>query len=132
MRAKQVSVFVENRPGRLQAMLQALKQADINIKTIFIADTSGFGIARLMLSDIDKGAEVLRQAGFTLTISDVLAVNVPDTPGSLLERVTTQLAAAGVNIEYLYSYSYPDLQAGKGIIILKVSDLGKAERVLGI
>ena len=111
-------------------MLQALKQAGINIKAIFIADTSGFGIARLMLSDIDKGAEALRQAGFTLTISDVLAVSVPDAPGSLLEQVTTPLAAAGVNIEYLYSY--PDLQAGKGIIILKVSDLGKAERVLGI
>lgn len=111
-------------------MLQALKQANINIKTIFIADTSGFGIARLMLSDIERGAEALRQAGFTVTIADVLAVNVPDTPGALLERVTSPLAAAGVNIEYLYSY--PDLQAGQGVIILKVSDLGKAERVLGI
>jgi hypothetical protein len=128
MRARQVSVFVENRPGRLQAMLRALKQAGINIKTIFIADTAGFGIARLMLSDIDKGAEALRKAGFTLTISDVLAVTVPDTPGSLLETVITPLAAAGVNIDYIYSY--PDLQQGKGIIILKVGDPDKAERVL--
>lgn len=130
MRVKQVSVFVENRPGRLQAMLQALKEAGSNIKTIFIADTSGFGIARLMFSDLEKGAEALRQAGFALTITDVLAVTVPDTPGSLLERVTKPLAAAGVNIDYIYSY--PDLQEGKGVIILKVSDLEKAERVLGI
>ena len=129
MKAKQVSVFIENRPGRIQAMLEALREADVNIKTFFIADTTGFGIARLTLSDMDRGAEALRAAGFTLTIADVLTVSVPDAPGSLLKEIAEPLAAAGVNIDYMYAY--PDLQEGKGIITLKVSELDKAEQVIG-
>ena len=129
MRIKQVSVFVENQPGRLVEMLQALKEYNINISALSVADTIDFGIVRLIISDVEKGMEILRHAGFTARVTEVLKAVVPDTPGGLLTHVVEPLAKAGMNIEYVYAFVDPT--PGTATVVLKVRDLDKAEQVIG-
>ncbi len=129
MRAKQVSVFAENRPGRLRALLAALAEAGINIRALSIADSADFGVIRMILGDTDAGVAALRDAGFTTMVSDVLAVQVPDRPGGFLESVVVPLAEAGVNIEYVYAFADNPLE--HALVVLKVSDLAKAEKLIG-
>ena len=81
MRMKQVSVFVENRPGRLEVVLEALARAEVNIRALSIADTADFGIVRMILSDTEKGLEAIRGAGFAASTNDVLRVEIPGPPG---------------------------------------------------
>jgi hypothetical protein len=128
MKIKQVSVFMENQPGRLVAMLEALKAQNINIRALCVAEGSDFGIVRLILSEVTKGAEVLRKAGFTVTETVVLQVEMPDKPGGLLESVARPLAQAGINLEYFYAFIDPT--PGKAVIVLKVSDPDRAEKVI--
>ena len=128
MKIKQVSVFMENQPGRLVAMLEALKAQNINIRALCVAEGSDFGIVRLILSEVAKGAEALRKAGFTVTETVVLQVEMPDKPGGLLESVARPLAQAGINLEYFYAFIDPT--PGKAVIVLKVSDPDRAEKVI--
>ena len=128
MKIKQVSVFMENQPGRLVAMLEALKAQNINIQALCVAEGSDFGIVRLILSEVTKGAEVLRKAGFTVTETVVLQVEMPDKPGGLLESVARPLAKAGINLEYFYAFIDPT--PGKAVIVLKVNDPDRAEKVI--
>jgi len=129
MKARQVSVFVENHPGRLVAMLEALKARDIDIRALSVADNADFGIVRLILSDSRLGAEVLREAGFTVKETIVLQKEMPDRPGGLLESVARPLSTAGINLEYFYAFLDPT--PGKATIVIKVSDPERAEKVLG-
>ena len=128
MKIKQVSVFMENQPGRLVAMLEALTAQNINIRALSVAEGSDFGIVRLILSEVAKGAEALRKAGFTVTETVVLQVEMPDKPGGLLESVAKPLAQAGINLEYFYAFIDPT--PGKAVIVLKVSDPDRAEKVI--
>ena len=128
MRAKQVSVFAENRPGRLRELLAALAEAGINIRALSIADSADFGIIRMILSDTEAGQRALRESGFTLMVNDVLAVEVPDQPGGLLNTIVTPLTEAGVNIEYVYAFADRPLE--HALVVLKVSDLSKAEALI--
>lgn len=125
---KQVSVFVENRPGRLQAMLAALAARNVNIRALSIADTSDFGVVRMILSDTDAGLEAVRGAGFTAGTTTVLRAEMPDQPGGLLHSIVAPLAEGGVNIEYVYAFVDQPLE--KAVVVLKVSDLDKAEEIL--
>jgi hypothetical protein len=129
MKARQVSVFVENQPGRLVAMLEALQARDIDIRALSVADNADFGIVRMILSDSRLGAEVLREAGFTVKETTVLQKEMPDRPGGLLETVARPLSEAGVNLEYFYAFLDP--APGKATIVIKVADPERAERVLG-
>ncbi|MCX5992313.1 MAG: ACT domain-containing protein [Chloroflexi bacterium] len=129
MKIKQVSVFMENQPGRLLAMLEALTAQNINIRALCVAEGSDFGIVRLILSEVTKGAEALRKAGFTVTETVVLQVEMPDKPGGLLESVARPLAQAGINLEYFYAFIDPT--PGKAVIVLKVNDPDRAEKVIG-
>ena len=129
MKIKQVSCFVENHPGRLESLLEALKAEKINIRALCVAETSEYGIMRMVLSDSVKGAEALRKAGFTVKETVVLQKDVPDQPGGLLDAVARPLAKAGTNLEYFYAFIDPT--PGKASIVLKVSDLDKAEKVMG-
>lgn len=129
MRVKQVSVFAENRPGRLREMLAVLAAADVNIRALSIADSADFGIVRMILSETEAGQQALREAGFTIMASDVLAVEVPDKPGGFLTSIVTPLTEAGVNIEYVYAFADNPLE--HALVVLKVSDLAKAERLIG-
>jgi hypothetical protein len=129
MRIKQISAFVENQPGRLVAMLEALAAKNIDIRALSVADHADFGIVRMILSDSRLGAEVLREAGFTVKETTVLRKEMPDRPGGLLETVARPLSQAGVNLEYFYAFLDPT--PGKATIVIKVADPDRAERVLG-
>ncbi len=128
MRVRQVSVFAENRPGRLRDLLAALGDADVNIRALSIAETIEFGIVRMILSDTEKGLRALRAAGFTVVVNDVLAVQIPDRPGGLLKAVAVPLTEAGINIEYVYAFA--DRPAENALVVLKTSDLARAEKLI--
>lgn len=129
MRMKQVSVFVENRPGRLKVLLEALARAEINIRALSIADTADFGIVRMILSDTEKGLEAVRAAGFAASTNEVLRVEVSDQPGGLLKAVAEPLATAGVNVEYVYAFADRPLE--HAVVVLKVGDIDAAEKLIG-
>lgn len=128
MRMKQVSVFIENRPGRLKGLLEVLAKAEINIRALSIADTADFGIVRMILSDTERGLEAIRAAGFASSTHDVLRVQIPDQPGGLLKAVAEPLAAAGINVEYVYAFADRPLE--NAMVVLKVDDVAAAEKLL--
>jgi hypothetical protein len=129
MKVKQVSAFIENQPGRLVAMLEALKAKDINIRALAVSETADFGIVRMILSDTSLGAAALREAKFTVKETTVLQQEIPDNPGGLLETIARPLTKAGINIEYFYAFL--DTSPGKATIVVKVTDPDQADKVLG-
>jgi hypothetical protein len=124
---KQISVFLENRPGTLAEVLEALSASDINIRAMAVADTADFGILRLIVNEPDKVEKVLRTASFAVKTTPVLAMKVPDHPGGLLDEIK-RLTAAGINIEYVYAFATTAPEAAR--VVLKVDDLEKANGVL--
>lgn len=128
MKIKQISVFIENQPGRLVAILDALKAKNVNILALFVSDTTDFGIVRMILSDTALGVSALREANFTVRETIVLKQEIPDTPGGLLETIARPLTEAGINLEYFYASL--DTTPGKATIIVKVSDPDHAEEIL--
>ncbi len=108
MNPRQISVFLENRSGRLKEALEPLAAANINLRAISIADTTDFGILRLLVDNSDQAVQILKDAGFTCTINEVLAVEIANVPGSLAQVVRI-LAAENININYLYPFSYSSL-----------------------
>jgi hypothetical protein len=128
MRVTQISVFLENRPGRLLQLLQILTDAHVNLQALSMADTADFGIARIIVEDTPSAMQAIRAGGLTVAINDVLRVQIPDSSGGLAEKVIAPLSAAAVNVEYLYAYS--ERASGQAIVVLKVDDLDKAEAAL--
>jgi hypothetical protein len=104
MPIKQISVFLENKCGRLASVTRTIGGHDINIRAFSIADTTDFGILRLIVNHPDEAFEVLREGGFTVSMTEVLAVQIPDRPGGLA-GVLELMQDAGVNIEYMYAFS---------------------------
>ena len=100
---KQISVFLENKPGSLYSMTGILAQHEIDMRAFSLAETSDFGIARLIVDDVYKTATVLREAGFINKITPVLGVAIPDVPGGL-NKVLQVLTDAKVNVEYMYAF----------------------------
>jgi hypothetical protein len=120
---RQISVFVENKQGRLSAIIRILKDNGINIRAISIADTKDFGILRLIVSDPDLACEKLREQKCTVTITEVVAIEIQDELG-MLSSVMDILAEDKVNVEYMYAFlSKSD---NKASIILRVDDNTKA------
>jgi hypothetical protein len=119
MGIKQISVFLENIAGRLGEVTKILAGAQINIRAISIADTADFGILRLIVNKQEEAVKALIAAGFTTRVSDVAAVEIEDTPGSLAE-VMEFFRQAEVNIDYLYASL--ENKAGKAVIIFKLKD----------
>lgn len=128
MKTKQVSVFVENKPGQLAAVLEVLEKKQINIQAMSVGDAPEIGILRFILSDADLGLSELRQAGFTARMDQVITSEIPDLPGGLLRYVVQPLAEAGINLEYFYAYS--DSASSRPVAIIKTDNLEKAEKVL--
>jgi len=128
MKTKQVSVFVENKPGQLAAVLEVLEKKQINIRAMSVGDAPEIGILRLILSDADLGLSELRQAGFTVRMDQVIASEIPDLPGGLLRNVVKPLSDAGINLEYFYAYS--DSATSKPVAIIKTDNLEKTEKIL--
>lgn len=103
MKVRQISVFIENRTGRLETVTRLLGEAGINIRALSLADTSDFGILRLIVSKPEQAEAMLRQQGFTIKLTEVIVVEVPDVPGGLA-RVLGLLGAKGLNVEYMYAF----------------------------
>ncbi len=129
MKIKQISVFVENQPGRLVAILEVLEKKQISIRALSISETGEFGIVRMILDNPDEGLEALRQAGFTTRMDWILSAEIPDVPGGLLNSVAKPLAEAGINLKYFYAYIEQPAE-DKAMVLLKTDDLEKAEDVL--
>lgn len=124
---KQISVFLENRPGTLAEVLEVLSEHSVNIRAMSVADTADFGILRLIVNEADKVERVLKGASFAVKTTPVLAMKVTDEPGGLLGHVK-KLTAAGINIEYVYAFATTTTSEAR--VVLKVDDLARAERTL--
>ena len=108
MKVTQLTVFLENRSGRLAEVADLLGAAGINIRGFSTTEAAEYGIVRLIVTDPDKARTLLHDAGFTTHVSQVICVRVPDEPGGLA-RVLDQVAAAGASIDYLYSISFQNI-----------------------
>ena len=103
MKVEQISIFLENKPGGLEEVTRILKDAQINIRTLSLADTTDFGILRLIVNDVDKASRVLKEQGYRMSRTTVVAVEVPDRPGGL-HSILEILSKNGINVEYLYAF----------------------------
>jgi hypothetical protein len=128
MKIKQVSVFAENQPGRLSAILEALRAAGVNLRAISVCENADFGIVHMIMDEPEKGAEALKNAGFTERADMMLSAEIPDIPSGMLRTVVQPLSAAGVNIDYFYAFL--EQKPGIARIVLKTSDDEKAEKLL--
>lgn len=123
---KQLSVFLENKTGRLNEVTQLLGNAGINMSAFSVADTSEFGILRVIVSDPEKALAILKEAEFSVRLTDVICLNSPNEPGALA-RALDILSGESVFIEYLYAYSMNDKSAN---IVLKPDNIEKCIAVL--
>ena len=103
MKVEQISIFLENKPGGLSSVTKALSDAKINIRALSLADTSDFGILRLIVDNVAKAKEVLNEKGFAVGKTHVVAVEVPDRPGGL-NSILELLTGKGINVEYMYAF----------------------------
>ena len=127
MKVKQISIFLENRRGRLHEALDVLGKAKINIRALSIADTSEFGILRLIIPDPDKARKVLEKNKFTVRENNVIAVEVPDNPGGLA-KVLAALNSSDINVEYMYAFV--EKRKDKAIVVLRTEDVNAGIKAL--
>jgi len=120
MKVRQLSIFLENRSGRLAEVTEILGEASINIRALSLADTSDFGILRVIVDDPDKALRILEENGFTVTGTDVLAVEVEDKPGGLA-RVLKLLEEEEVNVEYMYAFM--EKLTDHALLIFRIEDI---------
>ncbi len=126
MRAKQLSVFIENRQGRLGEVLSVLKENNVNILSLSLADTTEYGLLRLIVNNPVNGKEKLSENGFSTMLTDVLVLKIGHQAGSL-QGLLEILAKNNVNIEYMYGLS---IDGDDAFVVLKASDIIKAEAIL--
>lgn len=127
MKVKQLSIFMENRAGRMAEIARRLGEARINIRALSLADTSDFGILRLIVNDVDKAMTILKDSGHTVSLTEVVAVEVPDSPGGLAS-VLEPLRDAGVNVEYMYAFV--EKATDKAVVIFRFEDIDAAIQTL--
>jgi len=127
VKVKQISIFLENKSGRLAQVTGVLGDNGINIRALSIADTTDFGILRLIVNDPDQAYRVLKDAGFTVSTTDVIAVEVVDEPGGLASALRS-LDRAGINIEYLYAFLQKSSSAA--LVVFRVEQLEEAVKAL--
>jgi len=127
LKIKQISVFLENKSGRLAKVTRVLGENSINIRALSIADTTDFGILRLIVNDPDAAFKALKGAGFSVNVTDVIAVEIPDVPGGLAGPLEG-LRDAGINIEYLYAFLTRASKAA--LVVFRVEQIDEAIRVL--
>ena len=127
MTINQISIFLENRTGQLAQICRTLADNDLSIVTLSLADTTDFGIVRMIVSDHDKARDVLAAAGHVVKVTPVFAVTVPDRPGGMAE-VAGKLAAAGCDIEYSYAFAFH--HGEKAVLVFRFADDEKASATL--
>jgi hypothetical protein len=127
MRVEQISVFLENRAGRLAEITRVLGEAEVNIRALSLADTSDFGILRLIVSDNDKAKKALKEHGFTVGKTSVVAVEVEDRPGGL-NRILEILSQESINVEYMYAFVRHS--GTNALMIFRFDDIDAAIKLL--
>ena len=123
MKVEQISIFIENKFGRLAEVTRILGDAGINIRTLSLADTSDFGILRLIVNDTEKAKAVLKERGFTVSKTEVVAVEIPDRPGGLAD-VLQALDTDGINVEYMYAFV--ERTEANAVMIFRFDETAKA------
>ena len=126
MFVNQLSVFIENREGRLEQVLETLKERNVNIVSLSLADSSDYGLLRMIVSNAEEGRAALKEKGFSAMLTPVLAVKLPHKVGQL-QLLLSEICKAGINIEYTYALVTGSDDAS---IIIKTADLEKAAKVL--
>ncbi len=126
MFAKQLTVFIENRTGRLSEVLGVLKESGVNIISMSLADTTEFGLLRLIVDDATKGKEKLTENGFSSLLSDVSIIKIPHKVGAL-QQLLKVIDENGVNIEYMYGLS---VDTNKAYVVLKASNTDLIDKIL--
>ena len=124
---KQISIFVENKPGRMAGVAKALGDAGVNIRALTIAEAGDFGVIRMVVDDTERGYKALRETGFMVSETDVLAVEIKDVPGGLYE-IANSLGMNNINVEY--AYAFVTAKAERAMLILRVDDVKRAAEVL--
>ena len=127
MKVEQISVFIENKSGRLAKISRVLGDSGINIRALSLADTSDFGILRLIVNDVEKAQSVLKECGFTVNKTEVVAVEVPDRPGGL-SHILNVLDSGQINVEYMYAFG--ERTGGNAVIVFRFDDTDKAIETL--
>jgi len=124
---QQISVFIENQPGKLAEFAELLAKEGIDLVALSIADTTNFGILRCIVCDYERAAKAIQDAGYTARVTEVLAVSVPDKPGGMASAVRA-LTDANISIEYLYSFVRT--AGSNALLIFRVEELDRAAKVL--
>jgi hypothetical protein len=127
MNVEQISIFLENKSGRLAEVTSVLSEAGINIRALYLADTADFGILRLIVNDTEKSRQVLKDHGFTVEKTKVVAIEVPDRPGGLSNILNT-IKEAGINVEYMYAFV--EKSGENAIVIFRFDEFEKSIDVL--
>lgn len=127
MKLKQISLFLENRPGHLASACRKLADAGLNVEAMALADTENFGILRFLVKDWKKGVQVCEQLGLVTKVTDVLAVSVSATPGGLANLLSV-LGQTSVNIEYMYGFNFHP--SGEAMIVLRLDKPDEALETL--
>jgi hypothetical protein len=127
MKVEQISIFLENKAGRLSEVSEILAEAGVNIRALSLADTSDFGVLRLIVSDNRKAEEALKNRGFTVGKTDVVAVEVEDKPGGL-HKILNLLYKANINVEYMYAFVQPS--GNNAVMIFRFDHIDEAVELL--
>ena len=127
MKVNQLSIFLENRSGRLAEVTETLEKAGINLRALSLADTADFGILRLIVSDFEKAEALLKEKGFTVGKTEVIAVRVKDEPGALNDLLK-KMDEEALNVEYMYAFFQQSTK--DAIIIFRFDDINKAVKNL--
>jgi hypothetical protein len=127
MKLKQLSLFLENKPGALIRPVRLLAKAKFNILTLSIADANQFGILRLILRDWEKVKKLLEKEGFVVKVTDMVAVEVADQPGGLA-KILDVVEKAGLNVEFMYAFT--EKRGGKAILVFRFDDPDNAIKIL--
>ena len=127
MTINQLSIFVENKTGTIVEITEKIAEANVSIRALSVADTQGFGILRLIVSDIEKAKEVLSSNNCVVSVTKVLGVEIPDIPGGL-SKVLRIMTDSGINVEYLYAFI--TVAGENAYVVLRVEDNEKAAKIL--
>ena len=127
MKVEQISVFLENKSGRLSEVTRILGEGGINLRALTLADTTDFGILRLIVNDNKRAVALLKDAGFTVGTTEVVAVEIPDRPRGLAD-ILDVLGASGINVEYMYAFV--ERRGDAAVVVLKIDEPAKASEAL--
>lgn len=127
---RQISVFMDNKPGQLSGVMEIIKESGINVRALSLADTKDFGILRIIVHDTEKAVDALKDARYAVTVNEIVAITIPDSPGQL-SRVLEILGKDNVNLEYLYAFTGASDRAVSFVLRVNDNDAAAASLTKG-